>query len=50
MNNYLSQIFVVFTVFLAVATSAFGQETCKPAEKIMAELEKPSLTFYYFDQ
>ncbi len=50
MKNFIFSIFIVFTMSLAVTTSANGEETSKQTAKEEVEVKKPSLTFYYFDQ
>lgn len=53
MKNFFIPILSVFTVFtlsLAVTSTAFAQETIKQATEDKVEVKKPSLTYYYIDQ
>ncbi len=50
MKNFFIPILSVFTLSLAVTSTAFAQETSKRATEDKVEVKKSSLTYYYIDQ
>ena len=50
MKNFLLPILAVLTLSFVMTSLASAQETTKQTTEDKAEVTKPSLTFYYFDQ